>query len=101
MLKSHNSFFSWDWSDLILNILGTAWAKKDSFWKIVWDKLKISVKKAPENWEATRYMIKFIAKSFWVSHKDIELLYWETSPNKAFKIKSPKIIPENLKKLIL
>lgn len=97
----HNKFYIWNWDNLTLNILGTAWAKQDTFWKVVWDKLKISVKKAAENWEATKYMLKFIAKSFWVSNKDVELLYWETSPNKAVKIKNPKIIPESLKNLIV
>lgn len=97
----HNKFYIWNWDNLTLNILGTAWAKQDAFWKVVGDKLKISVKKAAENWEATKYMLKFIAKSFWVSNKDVELLYWETSTNKAVKIKNPKTIPESLKNLIV
>lgn len=95
-----NNFYTYDGTYLTINTLATAWAKQDSFWKIVWERIKISVKKAPENWEATKYMIKFIAKSFGVSNKDIELLYWEISPHKAFKIKSPKIIPEKLKEFI-
>lgn len=96
-----NNFYTYDGTYLTINTLATAWAKQDSFWKVVGDKLKISVKKAVENWEATKYMLKFIAKSFWVSNKDVELLYWETSPNKAVKIKNPQIIPENLKNLIV
>ncbi len=101
MLKTSTSFFIWEENNLTLNILATAWAKQDTFWKVVWDKLKISVKKAAENWEATKYMLKFIAKSFWISTKDVELLYWETSPNKAVKIKNPQIIPESLKNWIV
>lgn len=94
------NFYEWKWNNLTLNILATAWAKQDAFWKIVWDKLKISVKKAPENGEATEYMRKFIAASFWVTLKNVELLYWETSPNKAFLIKNPLVIPEKLKSYI-
>lgn len=95
-----NNFYTFNWNILTLNILWTANAKNDSFWKIVWERLKISVKATPENWEATRYMIKFLAKSFWVSQNDIKLLYWETSREKSFEIKSPKKIPEELKNII-
>ena len=97
---TQNNFFTRNQNELTINILATASSKKDSFWKVVWDRIKISVKKAAENGEATAYMKKFIAKEFWVSNNEIELLYWETSREKAFKITTPKKIPENLKDLI-
>ena len=96
-----NNFCNFENSILTINILATAWAKKDDFWKIVWDRIKISVKKAPENGEATEYMKKFIANEFWVSSKNCELLYWETSREKAFKIINPTKIPKKLKDLII
>lgn len=94
-----STFYNFSSNTLTINILAKAWAKQDSFWKIVWDRLKISVKKAPENWEATEYLRKFLAKEFWVSLKDCELLYWETSREKAFKITNPTKTPEKIKEL--
>lgn len=46
-------------------------------------------------------MKKFIAKEFWVSGKDVELLYGETSVNKAFRISNPKKIPKPLSQYII
>lgn len=94
------SFYEWKTTNLHLNVLATAWAKQDAFWKVVWDRVKVMVKKAPENGQATEYMRKFIAASFSVTLKNVELLYGETSPNKAFLIKNPLVIPEKLKSYI-
>lgn len=95
-----NTFYNFENKILTLNILATAWAKQDTFWKVVWDRLKVSIKKIPENWEATEYLRKFLAKEFWVSWKNCKLLYWETSREKAFQIINPIKIPEKLKDLI-
>lgn len=99
-LSIMTNFYTREWNNLTLNILWTAGAKQDSFGKIVWNELKLSVKKAPENGEATQYMKKFIAENFWVSPKNVEILFGETSPHKAFLIKNPIKIPEPLKELI-
>lgn len=96
-----NNFYTFDWQNLTLNILWTAWAKNDSFWKVVWDRLKVSVKKNAENWEATEYMRKFLAWNFWVSLKNVTLIYWETSREKAFRIENPLFVPQKLKNLII
>lgn len=45
-------------------------------------------------------MRKFIAASFSVHLKDVELIFWETSPHKAFRIKNPNVIPQKLKNFI-
>ena len=94
------NFYTFENNILNINILWNPWSKRDWFWKVVWDKLKLSVKKAPENGEATEYMRKFIAASFWVSLKNVSILFWETSQNKAFSIKNPLVIPESLKNII-
>lgn len=99
-MNINNSFYTFDWYNLTLNILATPWAKQDKIWKIVWDRLKVSIKKQPENWEATEYLRKFLAWNFWVSLKNVVLIYWETSRDKAFKITNPLIIPEKLKNII-
>lgn len=98
--KIFMSFYSIQNTTLILNVLWQANAKQDSFWKIVWDRIKIYVKKNPENWAATEYMRKFIAASFSVPLKQVTVLYWETSSQKSFKIILPNVIPEKLKSYI-
>jgi len=79
-----------------LRILGTAGAKREGFWKVVGEEIKLAVKIAPENGKATQYMQKFLAKEFGVPQKNVEILLWATSPHKVFHIVDPKVIPEKL-----
>lgn len=94
------SFYDYDGEFLTLKILWKGWAKRDNIWWVLWDNLKVSVSKAPEWWRATKYMITYIARSFWVKPRDIELIYGEITPHKIFKIKDPKKIPKELEWLL-
>lgn len=87
------SFFKWQGDDLLLNVLTTANAKNDKILKPKADQLKISIKAQREKGKATEYLRDFLAKEFGVSLNSVELIYGQTSTNKAFLIKEPKKIP--------
>ncbi len=86
--------------DVILHVLGTPGAKQDKILSIRGAELKIAVKAAAEAGKATQYMQKFLAKSFGVSKKEVELLRGLTSIHKQFKIHKPKKIPQLLETVL-
>jgi len=91
-------FFSWIENTLVLHILWNGWAKHEWFGKVVEDKIKLSVKIAPEHGKATEYMLKWLAKNFGVPQKNVTIKKWATSPYKIFHILSPQKIPQELHK---
>jgi len=72
--KDLNSFYTWDRDTLILNILGTPSAKRDTIGSVKGTQLKISVREAPRGGKATDYMVRYLAGEFSVSIKDIQVV---------------------------
>jgi uncharacterized protein (TIGR00251 family) len=91
--KKMDSFFYWDGDVLVLNVLGTPSARADAIGKPKGNQLKISVTEAPRLGRATDHMVKFLAKIFEVSVKDIEVVYGRMNVNKQLRIKAPKHLP--------
>jgi uncharacterized protein len=87
------SFFVWDGDVLVLNVLGTPGAKKDSIGKVKGNQLKISVTEAPRAGRATDHMLRFLAKEFDVTISDIEVVFGRMNVNKQLRIKAPKQLP--------
>jgi len=97
--KDMKSFYAWDDEILVLNILGTPSAKKDSIGKPKGNQLKISVTAAPVNGKATDYMVKWLAKEFGVNKSDIEVVFGRMNVNKQLRIKKPLKLPRVIEKL--
>ncbi|MGR8932512.1 MAG: DUF167 domain-containing protein [Gammaproteobacteria bacterium] len=89
-----SSFCAWDGDVLVLNVLGTPSAKRDVIGKAKGAQLKISVTAAPEDGKATDYMVRFLAKEFGVTIKDIEVVFGQYNINKQLRITLPKRLPE-------
>lgn len=87
------SFCVWDDKTLVLNVLGTPGAKKDAIGKPKGNQLKISVTAAPVAGKATDHMVKFLAKEFAVSPKDIEVVFGRENINKQLRIHAPNHLP--------
>ena len=83
----------WEGSTLVLFVLGKPSSKKDAIGKIKGHQLKISVTAAPEGGKATDHMVKFLAKEFGVSSKQIEVVFGQTNVNKLLRIQSPQTLP--------
>ncbi|HPH37526.1 MAG TPA: DUF167 family protein [Sediminibacterium sp.] len=87
------SFYSWDHDVLNIRVLVSAGARTNLWGKVKGDQIKISVMTAPENGKATAFLIDFLAKSFNVSKKSVELVSGEFIPHKQFRIHQPKQLP--------
>jgi len=96
--KRMKSFYAWEGDILVLNVLGTPSAKRDIIGKPKGNQLKISVKANPVAGKATDYMVRFLAKEFGVSPKDIEVVFGRMNINKQLRIKAPKTLPRSIAK---
>jgi len=97
--RDMKSFYAWDGDILVLNILGTPSAKKDSIGKPKGTELKISVTAAPVGGRATDYMVKWLAKEFDVSKSDIEVVFGRMNIHKQLRIKNPKKLIRVIEKM--
>jgi uncharacterized protein len=93
-----DTFCAWDGDILVLNILGTPSAKQDVIGKPKGHQLKVSVTAAPVGGRATDHMVRFLAKEFGVTVKDIEVVFGRFNVNKQLRIKSPKQLPSVINK---
>lgn len=98
--KKMNSFYAWDGDILVLNILGTPAAKRDAIGKVKGNQLKVSVTESPRAGRATDYMVRFLAKEFQVSSKDIEVVFGRFNVNKQLRIKNIIDLPSEISKEI-
>jgi uncharacterized protein (TIGR00251 family) len=87
------SFYSWEKDVLYLNVLVSAGARTNLWGKVKGNQIKISIMTAPENGKATAFLIDFLAKSFKVPKKSVELLSGEFIPHKQFRVHQPKQLP--------
>jgi hypothetical protein len=93
MSSDSKSFCRWEGETLVLNILGTPSAKRNAIGKPKGTQLKVSVTASPEEGKATDHMVRFLAKEFGVSPKDIEVVFGRFNVNKQLRIHSPKNLP--------
>ena len=93
-----NSFCAWDGDTLVINILGTPSAKQDAIGKVKGNQLKVSVTATPVAGKATDHMVRFLAKEFGVTARDIEVVFGRFNINKQLRIKSPAKLPPVISK---
>lgn len=91
-----NIFYQWEEDILVLNILGTPSAKRDTIGKPKGNQLKVSVTAAPVAGKATDHMVHFLAKEFGISPSDFEVVYGRMNIHKQLRIKAPKELPSSI-----
>lgn len=87
------SFYSWDGDTLVLNILGTPSAKRDTIGKVKGHQLCVSVTAVPRAGRATDHMVRFLAAEFGVPVSDIQVVFGRMNVNKQLRIKAPRSLP--------
>jgi uncharacterized protein (TIGR00251 family) len=85
--------FAWDGDTLVLYILGKPGDKHDAIGKIHGNQLKVSVTAAPRSGKATDHMVRFLAREFGITTRDIEVVSGRTNVNKKLRIKAPQRLP--------
>lgn len=96
--KLAHIFYGWESDILVLNILGTPSAKRDTIGKVKGHQLKISVTAAPVAGKATDHMVRFLAKEFGITASDVEVVYGRMNVNKQLRFKAPKTLPSCITK---
>ncbi len=86
--------------DLQLRIILQPKASKDQFVGLHNNELKITITAPPIDGKANAHLIKFLSKSFKVPKRDVLLEKGELSRHKQLRILAPKIIPEEVAKLL-
>ena len=87
------SFYSWQGKSLLINCHLQPRASKDEFAGLHGGSLKIRIKAPPIDGKANDYLMKFLAKQFGVSKRNITIIKGELSREKRIRIDQPKKIP--------
>jgi len=87
------SFYTWDDSVLVINILGKPSSKVDTIGKVVGTQLKVSVTANPIAGRATDHMVRFLAGEFGIKPSNIEVVFGRMNVNKQLRIHSPQKLP--------
>jgi len=88
-----SSHYQWADGDLILVCHLQPKASKSEFAGLHGDALKIRIQAPPVEGKANTELIKFLAKQFAVSKRDIEIISGELNRHKRVRITSPANIP--------
>ncbi|MDI3324645.1 DUF167 family protein [Pontibacterium granulatum] len=89
-------YYQWQNKDLILSCHLQPKATKDEIVGLHGDSLKIRITAPPIDGRANTHLIKFLAKTFGVTKRDITILSGELGRQKRIKIKQPTKIPDIL-----
>jgi uncharacterized protein (TIGR00251 family) len=95
------TFFWWEESTLVINILGKPSARRDCIGKPKGHQLKVSVTAAPKLGQATDHMVRFLAGEFGVSPSAITVVYGRMNVNKQLRIEAPTKLPSVIGQLPL
>ena len=89
-------FYRWQEGDLIIACHLQPRASRDEFSGLHGESLKIRIKAPPVDGKANDYLVKFLAKQFGVSKRDVTIIGGELSREKRVRIANPGILPERL-----
>ena len=89
-------WFRWDGPDLIVQVQVQPRASREAVAGVIGDHLKIRLTAPPLEGRANSDLIVLLAKLFGVSKNRVTLLRGATSRRKQLRIKSPKILPQDL-----
>lgn len=92
-----SEFFQWQDDDLIIACHLQPKASKTEVVGLHGDALKVRIKAAPVEGKANAELIRFLAKEFAVSKRDVVLISGELSRQKRIRISAPKVIPDYIK----
>ena len=92
-----SDFYSWQGSDLFINVKVQPRASHDELAEILGRALKIRIKSPPVDGKANQHLIKFMAHTFKVAKSRIELLSGHTSREKKLVIHNPVSLPDCIK----
>lgn len=88
--------YRWQGKDLTLSCHLQPKAAKDEIVGLHGDSLKIRITAPPINGRANAHLIRFLAKTFGITKRDITILSGELGRQKQIKVEQPTKIPDIL-----
>lgn len=88
-----NSWYHWQGSDLVLQVLIQPRASKDEVVGPHGDQLKIRITAPPVDGKANQHLTRFLAKTFRVAKSQIHIESGETGRHKRVRILAPQQLP--------
>jgi len=88
--------YQWQGKDLLLSCHLQPKATKDEIVGLHGDSLKIRITAPPVDGRANAHLIKFLAKTFGVTKREITILSGELGRQKRIKVEQPTKIPDIL-----
>lgn len=92
-----SEFFQWQDDSLIISCHLQPKASKTEVVGLHGDALKVRIKAPPVEGKANAELIRFLAKEFAVSKRDVVLISGELSRQKRIRINAPAVIPDYIK----
>ena len=92
------SCYHWQNDDLLLSVKVQPKASKDEIIGIQDGALKVRITAPPVDGKANRHLISYLSGVFKVAKSRIELIAGETGRNKRLRIRSPKLLPEQIRR---
>lgn len=92
-----SEFFQWQDDSLIISCHLQPKASKTEVVGLHGNALKVRIKAPPVEGKANAELIRFLAKEFAVSKRDVVLISGELSRQKRIRINAPAVIPDYIK----
>jgi len=87
------TWYRWDGADLLLTLQVQPRASADAWVGPLDDAYKIRISAPPVDGKANAHLIKFLAKAFGVSRRQVTLLQGAAARRKRFRIQDPVKFP--------
>jgi uncharacterized protein (TIGR00251 family) len=84
----------WDGADLLLDVRVLPRASRDEVVGMQGGRLKIKITAPPVDGKANQHLISYLAKLCGVPKSDVTLIKGETGREKSFRIRSPRLVPD-------
>jgi len=96
VIIKQSSWYEWDGQNLLLRVKIQPRASKDEWLGVCGEAAKIRLTAPPVEGKANQHLIKFLAKLFNTTKRDIKIVSGETARNKRIQIKAPKTLPKDI-----
>ena len=86
-------WYRWDGSDLVLDLRVQPRARLDAFVEPIADQYRVKITAPPVDGKANAHLTRFLASTFGVPARQVELVGGAQSRNKRFRIRDPSKLP--------
>lgn len=86
-------WYRWDDGDLVLDLRVQPRARLDAFIEPIGDQYRVKIRSPPVDDKANAHLKRFLASTFGVPVRQVELICGTRSRNKRFRVSGPRKLP--------